>query len=92
MDEGRSKDEILGHLGGKVPVGAVRDAAEILADPHVEARGMAVQVHHPGSDHTFTIAGQPIKYSRTPAAPGARAPLLDEHGEAVRTAFGDANR
>lgn len=83
----RSTDEILAVLGGEVPVGAVRNAQEILADPHVEARGMAVRLPHPGSNRTVTVAGQPIKFSRTPATPTRRAPLLDEHGADIRTQF-----
>ncbi|MBW0090240.1 CoA transferase [Pseudonocardia sp. KRD-184] len=81
---GRTKEEVLAMLGGRVPVGAVRDAAEIAADPHVAARGMVVQLDHPGVDGTLGVAGQPLKFSRTPAVPDRRAPLLDEHGAEVR--------
>jgi crotonobetainyl-CoA:carnitine CoA-transferase CaiB-like acyl-CoA transferase len=80
----RTKAEILDRLGGRVPVGAVRDAAEITADPHVAARDMVIQLEHPGVDRTVGVAGQPVKFSRTPARPGRRAPLLDEHGAAIR--------
>ena len=80
----RTTDEILDVLGGKVPVGAVRDAKEILEDPHVETRGMAVRLEHPGSSKVVTVAGQPIKFSRTPAVPTKRAPLLNEHGPQIR--------
>ncbi|MFE9445730.1 CaiB/BaiF CoA transferase family protein [Streptomyces sp. NPDC006602] len=80
----RTKADILARLGGHVPVGAVRDAAEIMADPHVAARDMAVSLEHPGTGTTFTVAGQPLKFSRTPAVPRHRAPLLDEHGSQVR--------
>jgi crotonobetainyl-CoA:carnitine CoA-transferase CaiB-like acyl-CoA transferase len=81
---GRTKEEVLAVLGGRVPVGAVRDAAEITADPHVAARGMVLQLEHPGVDGTLGVAGQPLKFSRTPARPDRRAPLLDEHGAEVR--------
>jgi crotonobetainyl-CoA:carnitine CoA-transferase CaiB-like acyl-CoA transferase len=80
----RSKAEILDRLGGQVPVGAVRDAAEITADPHVAARDMLVELGHPGTGQTFAVVGQPLKFSRTPAKPARRAPLLDEDGPAVR--------
>ncbi|MGW0177191.1 CaiB/BaiF CoA transferase family protein [Rhodococcus sp. NPDC003322] len=83
----RSKDEILAQLGGQVPVGAVRDAAEIMADPHVAARNMSITLEHPGSSKSFVVAGQPLKFSRTPADPQNRAPLLDEHGAEVRAGF-----
>lgn len=79
----RSKEQVLAHLGGLVPVGAVRDVAEIMADPHVAARDMAIPLEHPGSDKTVTVAGQPLKFSRTPAIPSRRAPRLNEHGPQV---------
>lgn len=80
----RSKSEILEILGGKVPVGAVRDAAEIMADPHVAAREMVVHLEHPGVDHPLAVAGTPIKFSRTSTRPERRAPMFDEHGAGVR--------
>jgi crotonobetainyl-CoA:carnitine CoA-transferase CaiB-like acyl-CoA transferase len=86
----RTKAEILDRLGGQVPVGAVRDAAEIMADPHVAAREMLLELDHPGTGQTFAVAGQPLKFSRTPARPRHRAPVLDEHGPAVRARLGSA--
>jgi len=80
----RTKEEVLDVLGGHVPVGAVRDAAEITADPHVAARDMVIQLEHPGTGGTLGVAGQPLKFSRTPAKPDRRAPLLDEHGADIR--------
>jgi formyl-CoA transferase len=35
-------------------------------------------------DRPVTIAGQPIKFTGTPAVVGGRAPLLDEHGDEIR--------
>ncbi|MGW2663753.1 CaiB/BaiF CoA transferase family protein [Nocardia tengchongensis] len=84
---GQSKEEILARLGGHVPVGAVRDVAEIMADPHVAARNMAISLEHPGSAKAVTVAGQPLKFSRTPAIPSRRAPLLNEHGTQVRASL-----
>jgi len=84
---GRSRVEILAHLGGHVPVGDVRDAAELMADPHIAARHMVIQLEHPGVSHTLAVAGQPLTFSRTPAEPHRRAPPLDEHGAVVRDAL-----
>jgi crotonobetainyl-CoA:carnitine CoA-transferase CaiB-like acyl-CoA transferase len=83
----RTKAEILDILGGHVPVGAVRDAAEIMADPHVAARDMVIQLEQPGTTTALGVAGQPLKFSRTPASPHRRAPLLDEDGPAIREAL-----
>lgn len=71
-------NEVIDLLGGTVPVGAVNDAAAIFADPHVAARGMLAQVEQPGSDEPVTIAGSPIKFTRTPAHVRGRGPRLGE--------------
>jgi len=76
----RSTDDVLDALDG-LPTAPVQDAADIAADPHVEAREMRVGVDQPGADAEVAIAGNPIKMTGTPTKPGERAPLLDEHRE-----------
>jgi hypothetical protein len=49
----RTKAEILDRLGGQVPVGAVRDAA----DAHVAVPEMLVELDHPGTGRTYAVAG-----------------------------------
>jgi crotonobetainyl-CoA:carnitine CoA-transferase CaiB-like acyl-CoA transferase len=75
---GRTNAEVMAALGGTVPIGPVNDAADIFADPHVRARRMLVDLDDPGSGQPMTVAGQPIKFTRTPADPSRRGPLLDE--------------
>jgi crotonobetainyl-CoA:carnitine CoA-transferase CaiB-like acyl-CoA transferase len=75
----RTNAEVIGVLGGRVPTGPVNDVAAIFADPHARARRMLVDLDDPGSDQKMTVAGQPIKFTRTPADPAARGPLLGEH-------------
>jgi len=75
---GRTNAEVVAALGGTVPIGPVNDVAAISADPHVVARRMLVDLDDPGSDRPMTVAGQPIKFTRTPAHPSRRAPLLGE--------------
>src|SRR5262245_22733884 len=77
--EPRSKAEIVRALAGSVPVGPVNTVEDIFADPHVRARRMLVEVDDPGCAGPVTIAGSPIKLSRTPGGVHRRAPLLDEH-------------
>ncbi len=72
-------EEVVALLGGKVPIGPVNSVADIYADPHIAARHMLVEVEQPGSQRPVTIAGQPIKFSDTPASVGTRAPILGEH-------------
>jgi succinyl-CoA:mesaconate CoA transferase len=74
----RSTDAVLDALDG-LPTAPVQNTADVFDDPHVDAREMLVDVEQPGADADVTVAGNPIKMTRTPTEPGRRAPLLDEH-------------
>ncbi|MCZ4590291.1 CoA transferase [Rhodococcus opacus] len=80
-----TRAEVTEKLGGKVPFGPVNDIRDIFDDPHAWARDMLVEIDNPGSSQKAIVAGQPIKFSRTPSKVGTRAPLLDEHGDAIRS-------
>ncbi|HEX6488725.1 MAG TPA: CoA transferase [Candidatus Dormibacteraeota bacterium] len=84
---GLSKQEVVAALGGTVPVGPVQTVADILADPHVAARGMLADVDQPRGG-SRQVAGPPIKLTRTPAKVRGRAPLLGEHGEELLEELG----
>ncbi len=71
--------KILGDAG--VPCGACQDTAEVLADPHLIARDMIVDVEYPKYG-TFKTVGCPIKLSASPADI-TRPPELGEHSEEV---------
>ncbi len=71
--------DITERLGMAIPVGAVQSVEEIYADPHAGARDMLVAVEQPGSATPVTVAGLPIKLTRTPGGVRHRAPLLGEH-------------
>jgi crotonobetainyl-CoA:carnitine CoA-transferase CaiB-like acyl-CoA transferase/flavin reductase (DIM6/NTAB) family NADH-FMN oxidoreductase RutF len=64
----RTKAELAGILGGLVPFGPVNTVADIVADPHVAARGMIATVAHaePGR-RPWRVAGNPVKFSAHPA-------------------------
>jgi crotonobetainyl-CoA:carnitine CoA-transferase CaiB-like acyl-CoA transferase len=79
----RSSDEVLGALGGRVPVAPVNRVDDIFADPHVRAREMLVEVEQPGSATPVVLAGSAIKLTETPAEIRRRAPLLGEHTEEI---------
>jgi crotonobetainyl-CoA:carnitine CoA-transferase CaiB-like acyl-CoA transferase len=74
----RTTEEVMGALGGRIPIGPVNDAAAIVSDPHIAARHMVVTLEQPGSEEPVSVAGQPIKFSGTPAVVARRAPLLGE--------------
>src|SRR5258708_37237734 len=74
----RAKHEVM-HLMGEagVPCGAVQDTGEVLADPHLKAREMIVDVDYPARG-TYQTVGCPVKLSESPVSV-TRPPLLGEH-------------
>ena len=76
----RSKHEVMRILGAAgVPCGACQDTGEVLADPHLKAREMIVDVDYPARG-TYQTVGCPIKLSDSPVQV-SRPPLLGEHTE-----------
>ena len=74
----RSKHDVMQVLGAAgVPSGACQDTGEVLADPHLRAREMIVDVAYP-TRGTYQTVGCPIKLSDSPAVV-QRPPLLGEH-------------
>ena len=69
-----------------VPCGPINDYAEVMGDPHVQARGLVVETEHPTLGRIRTL-GTPIKLSETPLSPGRPAPRLGQHTDDV---LGDA--
>lgn len=79
----RTVGEWLALLGeGGVPCGAIKEVAEVCADPQILAREMVVEVPH-SKLGTVRMMGIPVKLSATPGAPTAGPPRLGEHTEAV---------
>jgi formyl-CoA transferase len=78
----RSKTEVMKILGDAgVPCGATQDTGEVLADPHLAARDMIVDLEYPGRG-VYKIAGNPIKLSASPTT-FTRPPQLGEHSAAI---------
>jgi formyl-CoA transferase len=79
---GHSKHEVMRLLGeAGVPCGACQDTGEVLADPHLKAREMILDIDYP-TRGTYKTVGSPIKLSASPAEV-TRPPLLGEHTEAL---------
>ncbi len=77
----RTVDDALEALNPAVPSGPVQTVADVYECEHATRRKMLIESALPGTDETVTIAGTPIKMTKTPPEPGDRAPLLDEHRE-----------
>jgi formyl-CoA transferase len=70
-----------------VPSGPINTYPEALADPHALARGMVVDLVHPGAGPIKAL-GVPVKLSATPGAVDRPAPLLGQDDAAVLADLG----
>ncbi|HVL65846.1 MAG TPA: CoA transferase [Vicinamibacterales bacterium] len=68
--------------GAGVPCGSVRDVAEVLQDPHLDAREMIREVEHAIAG-AVRVMGVPVKLSDTPGAVRAAPPTLGQHTAAI---------
>jgi formyl-CoA transferase len=82
----RGKHEVMRLMGeAGVPCGACQDTGEVLADPHLKAREMIVDVDYPPRG-TYQTVGCPIKLSDSPVVVN-RPPMLGEHTEVLLEAL-----
>src|SRR5215510_3363013 len=82
----RTKHEVMRILGAAgVPCGACQDTGEVLADPHLKAREMIVDVDYP-TRGTYQTVGCPVKLSDSPVEV-SRPPQLGEHTDALLSAL-----
>lgn len=65
-----------------VPCGPINDLAQVFADPHVQARGLRVDLAHPLAGSVPQVAS-PIRLSESPVQYRKAPPLLGEHSEQV---------
>ena len=66
----------------EVPIGPVNDVAEILADPHVRARGLVGSFDYPGVGE-FKALALPYKFLGWDDPQIGRPPALGEHTEQI---------
>ncbi|HEY6873492.1 MAG TPA: CoA transferase [Geobacteraceae bacterium] len=64
-----------------IPCGPINTLDETLNDPHVQHRGMVIELEHPMG--AIKMLGSPLRLSETPATYRRRPPLLGEHTEEV---------
>jgi crotonobetainyl-CoA:carnitine CoA-transferase CaiB-like acyl-CoA transferase len=69
-------------MAAGVPCGAVREVADVLADPQVVARSMIAAVEH-ASAGMVNVLGPPLKLSAAPATVRTAPPVLGQHTVSV---------
>jgi crotonobetainyl-CoA:carnitine CoA-transferase CaiB-like acyl-CoA transferase len=68
----------------KIGCGPINRLSEVFADPHVQARGMVVEMPHPGAEGgTVRVIANPVRLSATPADYRLTPPALGEHTDEV---------
>lgn len=82
----RTKAELEDLAGDLVPLSAVKDIGEVVADPQIAARDMVVDVAYDGYGPLRTF-GSPVKLDRTPPRPRGLAPEKGEHTAEVLRDF-----
>jgi crotonobetainyl-CoA:carnitine CoA-transferase CaiB-like acyl-CoA transferase len=78
----RTNAEVIGALGGQVPVGVVNKPGDLFADDHVASRDMLVAVDQP-SGRPIVQVNTPMRFTGTPTGVYRRAPVLGEHNDEV---------
>jgi len=74
-----------------VPCGPINNYAEVFADPHVKARGLAYEMDHPVGGR-IQVLGPAVKLSETPAQLARRSPLHGEHTAEILHEIGYSER
>lgn len=85
--ERSTEDWVASLSAAEVPVGQIRDMAQVFADPQVQALGMVQEVEHP-TIGTLRQTGIPWRMSEHPGAIKRAAPLLGQHQEEVLAELG----
>ncbi|MBV8915486.1 MAG: CoA transferase [Acetobacteraceae bacterium] len=67
----------------KIGCGPINTLEKVFADPHVQARGVLVQMPHAASPDGVKVIANPVRLSETPADYRLPPPLLGEHTDQV---------
>ena len=79
----KSKDLLAALDSAGVPAGPINDLAQVFADPHVQSRGMCVEVEHPLSDSKVRMVANPVRLSGTPITDYTAPPTLGQHNREI---------
>jgi len=80
-----TKAELEDLAGDRIPLSAIKTIAEVVADPHIAAREMIVEV--PVGDAPVRMVGSPLKLSRLGSQELTAAPMVGADNGAVLEAL-----
>ncbi|MBI2705535.1 MAG: CoA transferase [Actinobacteria bacterium] len=89
--QGKTKIDAATELtAAGIVAGPSSSAPDVIADPHVAARNMLVEMDRPdGVDEPILLPGNPVKLSKMAEGPETRVPWVGEHtGEVLRNELG----
>jgi crotonobetainyl-CoA:carnitine CoA-transferase CaiB-like acyl-CoA transferase len=66
----------------KIPVAAVRNAVEVMNDPHMHERGMLERIDHP-SLGPIIVPNSPLRLHGADRVPAIPSPSLGQHNSQV---------
>ena len=76
----------------KVPCSPVNDIEQVFNDPHVQHRGMRIEMdHHASGSGKVSLIGNPLKMSETPPQYRLAPPTLGQHTDEVLEELLDFN-
>ena len=85
---GASTSEWIAQLiAVEVPVGPVNTLADVFADPHVIQRGLQIAMPHAALESVPGVACA-VRLSDSPPRTDRGPPVLDEHGDQIRSEVG----
>ncbi len=75
----------------RVMCGPVNNIEQVVNDPHINGRGVFVDVEHTQAG-SLKVVGTPMKFSRTPCRIEKASPELGEHTEEVLSAWANLTK
>ncbi|HEY0685730.1 MAG TPA: CoA transferase [Steroidobacter sp.] len=77
----KTKQELEAIASDRFPLSPIKNIAEVVEDPHMQARDMLVDVTY--GDAKVKVFGSAVHLSGAPSDAEPRVPLVGEHNEAV---------